>query len=205
MDPVQGRAELPLHFRKRQSQRGTPPDQDVIVAISHAVAGSKVAGRKVTGRKSDDFAQPPPHPVTLHRIANLPRYCETDANAAVAIITQPRLQYKTAGRCPQAARCGAKISPASQPLHRGSNSCAADGCRLRTKPFASARPPRRQHLAATCGCHPRAKAMTAFAHQFARLIGPFHGDFSAARGIFARKSAVGAAYTKAVPARQSNR
>jgi hypothetical protein len=115
MDPVQSRAELPLHFGKRERQRGAPADQDVIVAVSHAVAGSKVAGRK-----SDDFAQPAPHPVTLYRIANLPRHCETDANAAF-VITQPRLQYKTAGRCPQAARSGAEVGPASQPLHRGSN------------------------------------------------------------------------------------
>jgi hypothetical protein len=76
---------------------------------------------------------------------------------------------------------------------------------LRTKLRASARPPRRQHPAAAFGRHPGAKTMTALAHQFARLIGPFHGDFSAARGDFARKSAVGAAYTQAVPARQSDR
>jgi hypothetical protein len=95
MDPVQSRAELPLHFGKRQGQRGAPADQDVIVAISHTVADSKVAGRKafggkVFGGKSDDFAQPAPHPVTLYRIANLPRHRETDANAAF-VITQPRL------------------------------------------------------------------------------------------------------------------
>jgi hypothetical protein len=100
MDPVQSRAELPLHFGKRERQRGAPADQDIIVAISHGVAssrlaglkfaGPKVFGRKVFGRKSDDFAQPAPHPVTLYRITNLPRYCETDANSAF-VITQPGL------------------------------------------------------------------------------------------------------------------
>ena len=100
MDPVQSRAELPLHFGKRERQRRAPADQDIIVAISHDVASSrlagsslaglKFAGRKVFGRKSDDFAQPAPHPVTLYRITNLPRYCETDANSAF-VITQPRL------------------------------------------------------------------------------------------------------------------
>jgi hypothetical protein len=95
MDPVQSRAELPLHFGKRERQRGAPADQDIIVAISHDVAGSRLpgsrlAGRKVFGRKSDDFAQPAPHPVTLYRITNLPRHCETDANSAF-VITQPGL------------------------------------------------------------------------------------------------------------------
>ena len=95
MDPVQSRAELPLHFSKRKRQRRAPADQDVIVAISHDVAGSRLpgsrlAGRKVFGRKSDDFAQPAPHPVTLYRITNLPRHCETDANSAF-VITQPGL------------------------------------------------------------------------------------------------------------------
>ena len=105
MDPVQSRAELPLHFGKRERQRRAPADQDIIVAISHDVAssrlagsrlaglkfaGRKVFGRKAFGRKSDDFAQPAPHPVTLYRITNLPRYCETDANSAF-VITQPRL------------------------------------------------------------------------------------------------------------------
>ena len=100
MDPVQSRAELPLHFGKRERQRRAPADQDLIVAISHDVASSrlagsrlaglKFAGRKVFGRKSDDFAQPAPHPVTLYRITNLPRHCETDANSAF-VITQPGL------------------------------------------------------------------------------------------------------------------
>jgi hypothetical protein len=95
MDPVQSRAELPLHFGKRERQRGAPADQDIIVAISHDVASSrlaglKFAGPKVFGRKSDDFAQPAPHPVTLYRITNLPRHCETDANSAF-VITQPGL------------------------------------------------------------------------------------------------------------------
>jgi hypothetical protein len=54
--------------------------------------------------------------------------------------------------------------------------------------------------------------MPPFAHQFARLIGPFHGFFPAARRFAparARRSgryqgicAIGAAYTKAVTARQ---
>jgi hypothetical protein len=111
MDPVQRRAELPLQVGKRQRQRRAPANQYVIVAIPHAFVGLNIAGKNFAS-KPDDFAQPPPHPVTLHRIANLPRHCEADANAAI-VAARARLQYKSAGRCPQAARSGAKVGPAS--------------------------------------------------------------------------------------------
>src|SRR5258705_6753467 len=42
--------------------------------------------------------------------------------------------------------------------------------------LASPRAPRRDELAAADSCGPGAKAVTALAHQFARLIGPFHGS-----------------------------
>ena len=111
MHPLQRHAELPLYVGKRQGQRRAPANQYVIVAIPHAFVGLNVAGKNFTS-KPDDFAQPPSHPVTLHRIANLPRHCEADANTAV-VIAQACLQHKTAGRCPQAARSGAKVGPAS--------------------------------------------------------------------------------------------
>src|SRR5580704_17274536 len=47
--------------------------------------------------------------------------------------------------------------------------------RSRSEPLAALRPPGRQHSAAAFGLHPGAKAETALAHQFARLVGPFHG------------------------------
>jgi len=111
MEPVQGHAELPLYVGERQRQRRAPADQHIIVALPHAFTGLNVAGKNVA-RESDDFTQPPPHPVSLHCIANLPRHCEADANTAV-VIAQACLQHKTAGRCPQAARSGAKVGPAS--------------------------------------------------------------------------------------------
>jgi len=85
------------------------------------------------------------------------------------------------------------------------------------------RTPCRDDLAAAFGRHARAKTVPALAHQFARLIGPFQGIFSAARQtgvrkrplidqarllhavrspVSARQRAIGAAYTKALPARQ---
>src|SRR5258708_29741356 len=81
--------------------------------------------------------------------------------------------------------------------------------RSRTEPLAAVRPPGRHHLAAAFGRHPGAKAVAALAHQFARLVGPFHGidlrrrpvSPQAKRREFDRR-AIGAAYTKALPARQ---
>jgi hypothetical protein len=46
--------------------------------------------------------------------------------------------------------------------------------------LAPPRPARRQHQTAAFGRHAGAKAVAALAHQFARLIGPFHGIVSAA-------------------------
>jgi hypothetical protein len=52
----------------------------------------------------------------------------------------------------------------------------ADGwSRSGTELLAAAGAPRREYLAAAFGRHPAAKAVAALAHQFARLIGPFHG------------------------------
>jgi hypothetical protein len=50
--------------------------------------------------------------------------------------------------------------------------------RSRTEPLAALRAAGRQHPAAAFGRHPGAKAVAALAHQFARLVGPFHGIVS---------------------------
>jgi hypothetical protein len=47
--------------------------------------------------------------------------------------------------------------------------------RSRTETLAPARAPRCDHLAAACGRHARAETVPALAHQFARLVGSFHG------------------------------
>src|SRR4029077_5883286 len=84
--------------------------------------------------------------------------------------------------------------------------------RSRTEPLAALRAPGRQHPAAAFGRHPGAKAVAALAHQFARLVGPFHGiDLRRRAGFAAKKRrkfnrrAIGAAYTQALPARQCDR
>src|ERR1700685_1140588 len=60
---------------------------------------------------------------------------------------------------------------------------AADELRSRTEPLAALRAAGRQHPAAALGRHPGAKAVTALAHQFARLVGPFHGIDLRARPV----------------------
>ena len=39
------------------------------------------------------------------------------------------------------------------------------------------------HFAAALGCHPCAETVTALAHEFARLIRPFHGSYSNSSGV----------------------
>ena len=53
----------------------------------------------------------------------------------------------------------------------------------RTQPLAALRATRGHDFAAALGRHARAKTMASLAHQFARLISPFHGCFSAARPL----------------------
>ena len=106
MNPAQRRIKFPLHLMKRQRQRCAPPDQHVIVAAAHFAAG----------REPHDFPQPAPHPIALHRIADLTRYRKADADA-VFVTAASGLQHETAGRCPRSARSSAKIVSARQPLH----------------------------------------------------------------------------------------
>ncbi len=106
MNPAQRRIKFPLHLMKRQRQRRAPPDQHVIVAVAHFAAS----------REPHDFSQPAPHPIALHRIADLPRHRKADADAAF-VTAGSGLQHETAERCPRSARSSAKIGPARQPLH----------------------------------------------------------------------------------------
>lgn len=161
MNAAERHIEFPPHVRERLRQSLAPPDQDVIVA----------AAQIATGREPDDLAQSTPHAIALHGIANLPRYGEAHAHRTTFFLATTRLQHERAAGRPHACRSGAKIGPAPQPLH----GISGNGARSRAKPFAAAGAPRREHSAAAFRRHPGAKAMAALAHQFAGLIGPFHG------------------------------
>src|SRR5580692_9228411 len=85
-------------------------------------------------------------------------------------------------RCPAAA--------ARKSVRCRNRSMVADEMRSGTEPLAPLRPPGRQHSAAALGRHPGAKAVAALAHQFARLIGPFHGIDLRQRPVRRKRSGV---------------
>ena len=80
---------------------------------------------------------------------------------------------------------GLKITPAFQPLHEtdirtvlieiGTGGPDRGVLGSGTQFLTATRAARGQNLAAALGRHTCAKSMAAFAYQFARLIGPFHG------------------------------
>src|SRR5580700_10706838 len=93
----------------------------------------------------------------------------------------------TDARCPAAA--------ARKSARRVNRSMAADDMakrekRSRTEPLAALGSPGRQHPAAAFGRHPGAKAVTALAHQFARLVGPFHGIDLRQRPVCRKRSGI---------------
>ena len=108
MNPAKRRIEFLPHLPERRRECRAPPDQNVIVAVMHAAAL----------RKPHHLAQPAPHPVALHRIADLPRHREADAHRAV-LGAAARLHHEGADGCPQARRGGTKVRPVPQPLHGG--------------------------------------------------------------------------------------
>src|SRR3984957_11589238 len=96
-------------------------------------------------------------------------------------------------KAPTDARCPAAAARKSvRCLNRSmvAADLTADEMRSRTEPLAALRPPGRQHPAAAFGRHPGAKAVTALAHQFARLVGPFHGIDLRQRPVRHKRSGV---------------
>src|ERR1700688_1842349 len=79
---------------------------------------------------------------------------------------------------------------ARKSVRRVNRSMVAGEMRSRTEPLAALGPPGRQHPAAAFGRHPGAKAVTALAHQFARLVGPFHGIDLRQRPVRRKRSGV---------------
>ena len=108
MNPAERRIEFPPHLPERHRERGAPPDQHIIVAVMHAAAL----------RKPHHLAQPAPHPVALHRIADLPRHREADTHRAV-LGAAARLHHEGADGYPLPGRGGTKVRPAPQPLNGG--------------------------------------------------------------------------------------
>jgi hypothetical protein len=187
VDAVKRAAEFLHHGVERDFESGAPSDQHVIVA------GLQQSPR----RKPNELAQAAPHPVALDGIADLFADGETDPRRT-ALPARTGLQNKAAGMStragPGSLGGGPKLTPPFQPLHcsdfgmTGFKGRACDRwptetpsrSRSGTQSFAAPCAPRGQNFAAAFARHASAKAMAALAYELARLIGPFHGDVSAA-------------------------
>jgi hypothetical protein len=101
----QRRIEFLRHLIERDRQRSPPADEHVIVA------GAQLGGR----RHAHHLTQPPAHPITLNRIADLARHCKADTDAAL-VTSRTRVQHESAAGGSLAARCGPKIAAALQPF-----------------------------------------------------------------------------------------
>ena len=113
MDSTERRLEIPHHVAERGGERRTPSDQHIVMTAAQPAAVNIVRAR---GRQSHDFAQPTPHPIALHGIADLPRHRKADADRIV-LIAPARLQHERTGRDAQAGCRRPKIAAPLQPLH----------------------------------------------------------------------------------------
>ena len=159
---------------ERHVECRAPPDQHIIVAGMHA--RRRAESRTISRNRRR----------TRLRSTALPTCRDTvKPTRTGAVLGAPaRLQHEGAGRTPAVRPRRHESPPGASAAPWYGRHGAADWQRLRsrTEPLAALRAPGRQHLAAAFGRHAGAKTVTALAHQFARLIGPFHGiDLRSAR------------------------
>ena len=137
--------------------------------VGNAVERNRVRRRlrEVVRLSAALTAQPAPDPVALDRVADLLRHREAEPRRP-GVEALARLQDE--GRCGSFHACGRgkEVRPLLQALHRGRASGA--------EPLAALRAPCGDDFAAAGGGGAGAEAVTALAHQLARLIGPFHGS-----------------------------
>ena len=201
MNPAKRRIEILHHLAERGGERGPPADQHIVMA------GAQLARPGAA------------ESLTISRNRRRTRLRSTASPTCRDTVNPTRIAPSSARRraCTTKARPEARapFAAARKSLRRFSRSTTAERApRSRTEPLAPARAPRRDHLTAALGRHARAKTVPALAHQFARLVGSFHGIFSAARKTrirlqrsrsdteIQRGRTIGAAYTGPLPARQ---
>jgi hypothetical protein len=125
------------------------------------------------------FAKSAPDAIALGRVAVLFGDGETDPDRA-EIVAAAALQDERGTIRPRAIGNGEEIRPLPQPIHdeipkRGSGSGA--------QTLAAAGAAGGENLAAAGSGETGTETVTALAHQFAGLISPLHGFFSADRAI----------------------
>src|SRR5262249_61688619 len=95
----------------RRRQCGASADQHVIVARTQWLSPS-------SRREPDDLAQTAADTISLHSIADLPRYGKADPDSVISRVL-PRLQHESAAGGAHAIGRGSKIAAAFQPLNDG--------------------------------------------------------------------------------------
>ena len=160
-DPASSRRTEPPMPHGGRSARNRGPD-------AMAQSGSR--------REPDDLAQAAADAVSLHGVADLPRYGEANSNRrhlprVAASEARKRGRRRARHRPRLENRCGVSAARRRQ---NGDPAHALRRLRPRVRRAATTlRPP--------VGRHASAKTMPALAHQFARLVSSFHGTLSAAR------------------------
>jgi len=125
--------------------------------------------RRHDGIQPHDLAQAPLNTIARDGIADLFRYVKPKRTGAASPRSRACNTNPAAGALmPVAAARSQRVASAAPWVRRTPASGA--------ETLASPRAPRRDDLAAADSGSPGAKAVTALAHQFARLIGPFHGS-----------------------------
>jgi hypothetical protein len=182
MNPPRRCGQILHHVTERAAQCSAAPDQYVIMA----------GLQRVYARQSHHFTQAAPHAVALHGISDLPRYGEPDAHR-VTIGAAACLQHESCRRRPHCTGGCPKINPALQPLHGTQawlgrlqpEQVSAEATQSGTQALTPMSAAGCHDLPAAFGRHAGAKAVAALAHQFTRLIGPFHGSLLRSRSKMA--------------------
>ena len=111
MNANKGLVEILYHFAERNRQCGAAADQHVVVAGTQWLGPG---GR----RKPNDLAQTAADSISLHSVADLPRYGKADPDSVISRVL-PRLQHESAAGGAHAIGRGSKIAAAFQPLNDG--------------------------------------------------------------------------------------
>ena len=106
MDPLYRDFQILPDPVEIQSQRRSPPDQDIVVSGLEMYATAQ----------PDRLAQPAPDAITLDCIADLFGYRKADPNPTL-VLAFAGLQDKGGGRNLDARRSGQKIRPLPQTFH----------------------------------------------------------------------------------------
>jgi hypothetical protein len=167
-------AQIVEHGGEVARERVPPADQDIIMMGLHRHRVEPL----------HQFAKPAPDAIALGGVAVLFGNGEADPDRAAVVAAKvfsvKALQDERGTIHPRAIGNGEEVRPLPQPIHdeipkRGSGSGA--------QTLAAAGAASGENLAAAGRGETGTETVTALAHQFAGLISPLHGFFSADRAI----------------------